>query len=525
MLLLPVHRGRGLQNDRISWTRPSHRDGDKAPGAQCRFVVGALVLFCTLITTIHLRASQSAPTSATARGPREIASTAFRSTVMLIMKDSNGDPITLGSGFVVGKGVIATNVHVVAGSYSGVAKLVKGQGQHVIAGVLAADPAHDLVLVSVPDLQAPPLTLSGDRTVAGDKVYAVGNPEGFEGTFSEGIVSSIREQAGESLLQITAPISPGSSGGPVLDTSGSVVGVAVATYRSGQNLNFAVPAKYVRTLLGGSAKLVPLQTFARTTNAGQIDRPTEGLDDQHPVTAEAFRWGERTTSEIVRDSPYVPFSLSLWNHLDRPVQRVVYLVVFYDRFGKQLDAKRGVFHEILEPGFAHRIANAGSAHVDVRTLSSRTEIRILDFSVAPPVSIADEIAVTAQLAIHTPQRYGDERSNVGGANYSHLSVEFDTHGVDFESWARRFIARISRNWNLPEAAFSSKGHVVITSFVQKDGSLTDITVVGPCSIESFNSAAYGALIWSNPTDPLPRAYPADKALLTVRFYYNETSPP
>jgi len=74
----------------------------------------------------------------------------------------------------------------------------------------------------------------------GDTVYVAGNPKGLEGTFSQGIVSGIRRVKGNRYLQITAAISEGSSGGPILNESGDVIGIAVATVREGQNLNFAV---------------------------------------------------------------------------------------------------------------------------------------------------------------------------------------------------------------------------------------------------------------------------------------------
>lgn len=74
----------------------------------------------------------------------------------------------------------------------------------------------------------------------GDNVYVVGNPRGLEGTFSQGLVSGVRNVKGNRYLQITAAISEGSSGGPILNESGQVVGIAVASVREGQNLNFAV---------------------------------------------------------------------------------------------------------------------------------------------------------------------------------------------------------------------------------------------------------------------------------------------
>lgn len=87
---------------------------------------------------------------------------------------------------------------------------------------------------------------------------AIGSPEGFEGTFSQGVVSGVRERRGERLLQISAPISPGSSGGPILDQSARVVGISVLIYREGQNLNFAIPSDYLSKLLAHTSALQPL---------------------------------------------------------------------------------------------------------------------------------------------------------------------------------------------------------------------------------------------------------------------------
>jgi TonB family protein len=80
------------------------------------------------------------------------------------------------------------------------------------------------------------------------------------------------------------------------------------------------------------------------------------------------------------------------------------------------------------------------------------------------------------------------------------------------------------NWFVPYSSMSMRGHVVITFNVHKDGTITDLSVVGPCPIEAFNNAAFGALSGSNPTTPLPPEYPADKAFFTVTFFYNESPP-
>jgi TonB family protein len=114
----------------------------------------------------------------------------------------------------------------------------------------------------------------------------------------------------------------------------------------------------------------------------------------------------------------------------------------------------------------------------------------------------------------------------GGGGQFGPEIQFDTKGVEFGPWIRRFIAQVKRNWIIPIAAMTGQqGHVVITFNVHKDGAITDLNVVGPCPIESFNSSAFGALSGSNPTQPLPPEYPSEKAFFTVTFLYNETPSP
>ncbi|MQA31736.1 MAG: TonB family protein [Luteitalea sp.] len=126
-------------------------------------------------------------------------------------------------------------------------------------------------------------------------------------------------------------------------------------------------------------------------------------------------------------------------------------------------------------------------------------------------------------ALRNLQRYvqRDQFDNTQGGGAFGPAIQFDTKGVEFGPWVRRFIAQVKRNWLVPYAAMSMKGHVVITFNVHKDGGITDLSVVGPSTIGAFNNAAYGALASSNPTAPLPPEYPADRAFFTVTFFYNE----
>ena len=103
-------------------------------------------------------------------------------------------------------------------------------------------------------------------------------------------------------------------------------------------------------------------------------------------------------------------------------------------------------------------------------------------------------------------------------------IQFDSKGVEFGPWIRRFVAQIRRNWFVPYAIWSMHGHVVLTFNVHADGALTDLTIVRPSHVEAFNNSAYNALLASNPTQPLPPEYPDDHAFFTVTFYFNEMPP-
>ena len=112
----------------------------------------------------------------------------------------------------------------------------------------------------------------------------------------------------------------------------------------------------------------------------------------------------------------------------------------------------------------------------------------------------------------------------GGNDRPGATIQFDTKGVEFGPWLRRFVAQVRRNWFIPQAAMVMSGHVVLQFNIHRDGSITDIAVVQPSSIEAFTRAAYGAILTSNPTAPLPPEYPSEQALFTVTFYYNEQPP-
>jgi TonB family protein len=131
-------------------------------------------------------------------------------------------------------------------------------------------------------------------------------------------------------------------------------------------------------------------------------------------------------------------------------------------------------------------------------------------------------------ALRNLQKYVQNESfnNPNGGHTQEFgpAIQFDTKGVEFGPWIRRFVSQVRRNWFVPYAAMSMRGRVVITFNVHRSGAITDVTVVRPSEIDSFNTAAVNALLASNPTEPLPKEYPDDKAFFTVTFFYNEGPP-
>ena len=130
-------------------------------------------------------------------------------------------------------------------------------------------------------------------------------------------------------------------------------------------------------------------------------------------------------------------------------------------------------------------------------------------------------------AIRNVERYAQNEqfdNPQGGKNQIFDSgISFDTKGVDFGWWLARFKAQVRRNWIplIPQAVMTMHGRVAITFYVHKDGRISEISVLSPSPVDGFTFAAQGAIIRSNPTLPLPEAYPDEKAFFTVTFFYNE----
>lgn len=189
--------------------------------------------------------------------------------VSLVVHDAQGREIGTGSGFIASPdGKIISNYHVIERAMSVTVKTLDGQ-TFAVTGFLAADKTNDLVVLKIDGEDLPYLEFSETALPEqGSRVAVIGSPIGLQGTLTEGIVSAIREMAnGHYWLQMTAAISPGSSGSPVLNADGQVVGVAVAQMANSQGVNFAVAGQHAEDLLFQSELKRGPQAFASMQRA------------------------------------------------------------------------------------------------------------------------------------------------------------------------------------------------------------------------------------------------------------------
>jgi S1-C subfamily serine protease len=225
-----------------------------------------------------------APLRAQALELPELAELAKPSVVLLTISDAKDAKAALGTGFFVTKdGRIVTNHHVIDGASKVTATMSDGHDVKIV-GILADDPANDIAVLQAVPGDYPPLTLGATTGLRmGDEIAIVGSPLGLSGTLSTGIVSALRESGPPSpledsnddtvaswRLQVSAAISPGSSGSPILNRAGEAVAVAVGQLLGGQGLNFGIPIEIPKRILADIAPNAAPKPFAAHTSSAVV---------------------------------------------------------------------------------------------------------------------------------------------------------------------------------------------------------------------------------------------------------------
>lgn len=231
------------------------------------------ILLCCLI------AAHGELNAQTALDPGALYRQASPAVVIIEVTGSDGKLAKSGSGLLVSAdGKLLTNYHVISHSKQATVRLANGDAYDIVE-VIAVDKRKDIAFLKIPAVDLPFVKLGRSNAVeVGHTIYSIGSPLGLQNTLSQGLVSGIRDMDGYRLFQISAPISHGSSGGPVFNLNGEVIGIAVLTIEGGQNLNFAIPIDYARGMLAMS-QTQPL------TSIYEPEPPTDSKAEPKPESA------------------------------------------------------------------------------------------------------------------------------------------------------------------------------------------------------------------------------------------------
>ncbi len=224
--------------------------------------------------------------------PSQIFSRALSSVVVIVASDQEGQREALGSGFIVSHGRIATNHHVVEGMNEAFVVFSDGSVKPV-ATVVADSAQQDLIILTVETGNRSALVLGDELSLQqGDPVYALGAPKGLELSFTSGIVSSFRKSDAQFLIQTTAPIAPGSSGGPLFDRTGRVVGVTTSLLSDAPGIYFSVGVGDLRRLLRTpEAVALPFDEWAKEQDSRPPSRsPKKSAPNQGPSLQDTISW-------------------------------------------------------------------------------------------------------------------------------------------------------------------------------------------------------------------------------------------
>ena len=203
------------------------------------------------------------------------------SAVAIETFDARGERLTRGSGFFIDKDRVVTNRHVIDGAFRAEVHLNSGN-TFPVKNVLGVDAEGDIALLKVeaPVNQVRPLSLNRTSPQEGESIVVIGNPFGLEGSVTNGIVSAVRDIPGFGrIIQITAPISPGSSGSPVVNMQGQVIGVATLQVTGGQSVNFAIPSERIAQLdRTTQAENVPQMSLGELVSATSRNKRAKAVE-------------------------------------------------------------------------------------------------------------------------------------------------------------------------------------------------------------------------------------------------------
>ena len=320
----------------------------------------------------------------------EIVKKIAPSVVVIITYDDKGEAIGQGSGFFIDKnGEVITNWHVLQGAIKAEVKAVDGK-VYPITMIIAEDREGDLIRVStdIPPSVVSPLFISSSIPEVGERIVVIGSPMGLEKTVSDGIVSAIREipEFGR-IIQITAPISPGSSGSPVVNMKNEVIGVATFQMLEGQNLNFAIPGERVKSLSPSKGQSLAernegtaeglyhkgLSFFGEENYEKALPYFVEAVK-KNPIYAEAHFYAGNCYCELGRTNDAIISYYQAVNIKPGFAEALCNLGVAYDKLTLTYSAIK-YFEQAIrtKPDLAKAHFNLGMAHLELGNRNSAME--------------------------------------------------------------------------------------------------------------------------------------------------------
>jgi len=335
-----------------------------------------------------------ATTTPTAEGLPQLIKRVLPGVVKIYAYDISGNLADTGSGFFINKqGWLITNHHVLENKTHAKAKV--GKKLYPIKGVMAVSRKEkwDLALAQV---DAPPgsysvLPLAQTIPEVGERIVVVGAPLGFEQSVSEGIVAAVRVVSQADLpkipvLQVTAPISPGSSGGPVLNLKGEVVGVISFLFPHGQNVNFAIPVEYVRKLEAASP-----QPLAKV------------MLDQETIQAQAFyEYGKKQYNAGNYEEALAAFKKAVQLY-DKYARAYNYLGLTYRKLKKYREAEKAYVTAVkLNPRSAVYVYNLGFLYYLAESYKDARQVFEVALKLAP--KDADVNLMLGKTCVHLKDR-------------------------------------------------------------------------------------------------------------------------
>jgi len=405
------------------------------------------VAFSLTLLLAGVVAAQSAP-------PRKdipaIAKAANGAIVSIVMSDKDGKPIAQGTGFVISKdGHIVTNYHVISEGSSAIVKFPDG-AFYVVDGVLAFDKARDVAIIKAHGENFRTLTLgNSDQLQIGEEVVAIGNPLSLESTVSNGIVSGIRTvpEEGGKFLQVTAPISHGSSGGPLFNMAGEVIGITSAFFAEGENLNFAIPINDAKRLLLANSsevralpnELEPVKTQTRVDAPSPVASPPvqPPVEHEHAATAEQCEADARTwisrPDGFVKQLPYTELQIRALEMGD------CYVVGARDEPTVRKNVRYVAVSNLYDGEMIMRMVRY-IGHHDLEISITYERVPVLSITQWPPKNGPSQKQCKADLLLWTQQNQEGmvdklSANDIFARRSEMVNCAIDIHGTDFSAAA------------------------------------------------------------------------------------------